>query len=416
MIILLMMMKNAKSRTYHLKVRCFPVWLTFPMLMSTCTDAEFWIESDLELDEDLTLEGATITPTLPDEPLQESAEYNSIIRWVVTLLAVFQSRFYLTNRAFSWLLTFLFVILRFLGRYSTKVAELSLHFPHTLHQYQLFLSDIVPNISFEKRAVCVKCDAIYRFEESVQKIGTRTASVLCRNKLYKKRCNQTLMKQVILERSGSIPCYVSLISSLQTLVMRRGFVESTRGKFSPSGLSDVYDGSIWNDFLTVNGVPFLTECHNYGILLNVDWLQPYKHTEYSVGVIYLVILNLPRSIRYKREIVILYGDIPGPCKPSLTINSYLLPLVTELNGLWVGVQMKYAGSDSTVTFGCALLGVACDLPAARKCCGFLSYSANLGCSRCFQSFSRGLVIGIIMQISTEIGGSYALMPVIVQML
>ena len=88
---MLMMIKNAKSRTYHLKVRCFSVWFPFPMLMST--DAEFWIESDLELDEDLTLEGATITPTLRDEPLQESAEYNSIIRWVVTLLAVFQSRF-----------------------------------------------------------------------------------------------------------------------------------------------------------------------------------------------------------------------------------------------------------------------------------------------------------------------------------
>ena len=100
------------------------------------------------------------------------------------------------------------------------------------------------------------------------------------------------MKQVISRTGTIIYCYVSLISSLQTLVMRRGFVEqceSTRGKFSPSGLSDVYDGSIWNDFLTVNGVPFLTECHNYGILLNVDWLQPYKHTVYSVGVIYLVI-------------------------------------------------------------------------------------------------------------------------------
>ena len=92
--------------------------------------------------------------------MNQSAEYNSIIRWVVTLLAVFQSRFYLTTRAFSWLLTFLFVVLRFLGRYSTKVAELALHFPHTLHQYQFFLFGIEANISFEKRAVCVKCDAI----------------------------------------------------------------------------------------------------------------------------------------------------------------------------------------------------------------------------------------------------------------
>jgi hypothetical protein len=117
--------------------------------------------------------------------------------------------------------------------------------------------------------------------------------------------------------------------------------------------------------------------------------SPINTFEYSVGVIYLVILNLPRSIRYKRENVILYGVIPGPCEPSLTINTYLLPLVTELQELWQGVPFKYAGSDTTGNFRCSLLGVACDLPAARKCCGFLSYSANLGCSQCFQKFSRG---------------------------
>ena len=131
----------------------------------------------------------------------------------------------------------------------------------------------------------------------------------------------------------------------------------------------------------VDGVHFLTEPRNYGLLLNVNWLQPYKHVEYSVGVIYLVILNLPRSIRYKRENIILYGVIPGPCEPSLTINSYLLPLVTELKELWEGVQLRYATSNSSAIFRCSLLGVARDLPAARKCCGFLSFSANLGCSR-----------------------------------
>ena len=34
---------------------------------------------------------------------------------------------------------------------------------------------------------------------------------------------------------------------------------------------------------------------------NIDWLQPYKRIQYSVGVVYLVFLNLPRSIRYKRQ-------------------------------------------------------------------------------------------------------------------
>ena len=45
-------------------------------------------------------------------------------------------------------------------------------------------------------------------------------------------------------------------------------------------------------------------CHiknNYGLLLNIDWLQPFKHVTYSVGVMYLVFLNLPRSVSFKQE-------------------------------------------------------------------------------------------------------------------
>ena len=71
------------------------------------------------------------------------------------------------------------------------------------------------------------------------------------------------------------------------------------------------------------------------------------------------------------------------------INSYLSPLVFKLNQLWQGVTLSLPGSDTEAIFKCALLGVACDLSAARKSCGFFSYSANLGCSRCFQQFSRG---------------------------
>ena len=100
-----------------------------------------------------------------------------------------------------------------------------------------------------------------------------------------------------------------------------------------------------------------------------------------MGVIYLVVLNLPRNVRYKRENVILIGIIPGPCEPPLTINSYLTPLVLDLLELWHGVQMEVSGSASQLVRA-ALIAVSCDLPAGRKVCGFLSHSANLGCSRC----------------------------------
>lgn len=114
---------------------------------------------------------------------------------------------------------------------------------------------------------------------------------------------------------------------------------------------------IWKDFLTVDHSPFLTECNNYGLLLNIDWLQPYQHTVHSVGVMYLAILNLPRLIRYKRENVILFGVIPGPCKPSLFVNSYLCPLVSDLLELWKGVQLGQPAVDDTDLFRCALLAI-----------------------------------------------------------
>ena len=65
-------------------------------------------------------------------------------------------------------------------------------------------------------------------------------------------------------------------------------------------LADVYDGRVWKEFLTYKGRPFLTNKHNMGLMLNCDWFQPFEHTNYSVGVLHLVILNLPHVIRFRK--------------------------------------------------------------------------------------------------------------------
>ena len=64
--------------------------------------------------------------------------------------------------------------------------------------------------------------------------------------------------------------------------------------------------------------------------MNVDWFQPFKNTEYSLGVIYMAIINLSREERFKWENVIVCGIIPGPSEPKFNINSYLSPIVDEL--------------------------------------------------------------------------------------
>ncbi len=39
-----------------------------------------------------------------------------------------------------------------------------------------------------------------------------------------------------------------------------------------------------------------------GLMLNLDWFQPYDGTIYSIGVIYAAICNLPCNIRFKRKL------------------------------------------------------------------------------------------------------------------
>ena len=92
-------------------------------------------------------------------------------------------------------------------------------------------------------------------------------------------------------------------------------------------MADIYDGAVWQSFQSIDGKEFLSSRYLLGLLLNVDWFNPYKHVEYSVGAMYVAILNFPRHLQYQKENMILAGIIPGPCELSLHMNSFLELLV-----------------------------------------------------------------------------------------
>ena len=98
-------------------------------------------------------------------------------------------------------------------------------------------------------------------------------------------------------------------------------MERTSSFSTSSHLGDIYDGRIWYDFNSDAGCRFLCGPMAYLVTLNVDWFQPFIHTQYSVGAMYLTIQNLPRNVRCKEENVILVGVIPGPSEPQLAMNS-----------------------------------------------------------------------------------------------
>ena len=100
----------------------------------------------------------------------------------------------------------------------------------------------------------------------------------------------------------------------------------------------------------------------------------------------MCVLNLPCESRYKQENVILVGLIPGPHEPKHDINTFLRPLVEDLLELWKGVSFNICSLRSSKVTRCALIRIACDIPAGRKICGFLGHGARLGCHKCYKEF------------------------------
>lgn len=94
--------------------------------------------------------------------------------------------------------------------------------------------------------------------------------------------------------------------------------------------------------MSFNGVPFLSEFTSIGLMMNIDWFQPFENrNDYSVQVIYFVLLNLPRNIRFRSEHVIIAGLIPAFKKEPHSINSFFNPIVQELQVLWCAVGVKF---------------------------------------------------------------------------
>ena len=104
-------------------------------------------------------------------------------------------------------------------------------------------------------------------------------------------------------------------------------------------------------------------------MLNVDLFQPYKHVHSSYGIIYLTIMNLPRSERFKQQQnVLIVGIIPAFEHEPDTFNPFIKPMVEELKEFWDrGIRLYTSESPSfKLLFRIALMCVACDIPAARK--------------------------------------------------
>ena len=155
---------------------------------------------------------------------------------------------------------------------------------YLLHKYFAWTEDFI------RFVVCRKCYSVYSFDSCVNKSGTLLVSKHCQHRAHlnsRLSCSTLLLKTVNLLNGKKILypfkvyCYAGLQNMLQKLLLRPGFVELCEQWRSSVNSTDNKSGKIFN-ILKEN---LLTSPRVCAVMINIDWFQPYKHTQASVGAI-----------------------------------------------------------------------------------------------------------------------------------
>ncbi len=333
----------------------------------------------------------------------------SAISTFLLVLFIWQTAFGISDNAMQYLIGYLKYFLTQIGQNDTACVGALSCFPPSLYLAKKHIG-FAPTDDFNKFVVCSDpdCNALYPIDECIRivngkKVPKRCSRPILRGKKYVGTCDNTLLQANVVRNGGvyhlpkKVYCQKSVGSQIEQILSRPGYErycqEWRDREVDSDTYTDIYDGKLWEE---VQDRGFLESDHDMALLMNFDFFQPYKNRAKSVGVIYLALLNLPRSIRYHSSNMIVAGIIPslehidskGKTRHEpKSMNNFLKPLVDELNELWrVGKWIHtYENKEGTI-MRAMLLGVACDSPATRKSSGFLAHSALLGCTRCYHRF------------------------------
>lgn len=356
-------------------------------------------------------EEVTVTvPLLSELPDKKDEQSYTLVRWFIIFVRLWQIMFNISDAAIKLLLKFVSTFFKLLATLTSLalIKNIASQLPPTLYLLRKYLQS--DKQSFVKYTICPSCFSLYEYADCISEDETgeqtpkRCTYIQFPNHPQRNRrlpCNAALMTKVNLSggKVKYIPrfsyAYQPIEQSLQKLLFRPGFseqLEHWRTRTRAEGyISDIYDGEMWNDFNSCKHSNFLHNKRCYGLMLNFDFFQPYKHTTDSYGVFYMTLMNLPRDQRFKQENVLLVGIIPAFEHEPTSLNSFMKPMVAELKQFWSpGVRLFTAESPKfKLQFKLALMCTACDIPAARKVCGFMGHNANRGCSRCLKFFPGG---------------------------
>lgn len=196
------------------------------------------------------------------------------------------------------------------------------------------------------------------------------------NSCTNKRCLQSFNSQ-----DAAYFIEVPLLSQIKSFFARSNFYQQLQHRFDrkqDGTLRDIYDGRIYKE-QSING--FLGSKDSISFILNTDGAPVFKSSKMSIWPIYLIINELPLSVRMKKENLILAGLWFSSRKP-LMLN-FLWPTTSSLQSLEQGVEVNSPERGDFILRG-ALLSCICDLPARALVSNHVQYNGSYSCIKCMQ--------------------------------
>lgn len=213
-------------------------------------------------------------------------QHSWILKTLFLGLLKWQSIARISDRAMMQLILFMRAFLTLvadsLGYQILRVIALSI--PKTIETIRTKLN--MERNDFLQYVACPKCHCLYKLDDVNAGVITKCIHVPWPNhtqRKYRHRCNKNLIDHQT-QLPKRVYAYKSISSYLKNFVLRPHFITSCnqwrQREVSNEYLSDIYDGQLWktrhHEYLAESSFNLLG-------LINVDWFQPYKHTQYSLG-------------------------------------------------------------------------------------------------------------------------------------
>ena len=203
-------------------------------------------------------------------------------------------------------------------------------FPSSIYKAKKILQ--INSIGFERYMACPKCHQLTKIEKDT--LNSQLEEWICQNIKYphhphKSRrtpCGTEMIKTMLSIDGGKrymyplqVFCRQTIQSGLENLLNRPDILKALHDKNSTQRreddiMLDITDGDVWLNFRDVNGNLFRNDKRNIGVILNLDWFQPFSNCEHSIGALYLALVNLNGELRYLKGHIIL-GIISGAKEP-----------------------------------------------------------------------------------------------------